>query len=326
MARGQKGVAAASAKTKLCVFDRFHTCKKGNACSFAHGQAELAPPLDPAPPRPRPAARPSGMGGDGERGRGGAGGNGWQSRIGSNGVQVNCKIPGIVNTATAKDMPQGDSGSDTTEYASSFGESFLGSLSLEVKNTFLTLDEPPAPDAGIRRSASAPALLGGNSLRATSTDPLGLLPGSPASHRDSDLGHPSDSNKCSRGQLSDTSLSSTSTLKSGETVPDGPQTFQHRRLFKTRMCAYHAVRKCTKGADCTFAHSKKELLPRPEALESRSQIWATGGAARPSGYGSVAPAPPAVYPFPGTFGMVAVLPWEAYSIPEVPITFAWELL
>lgn len=36
-----------------------------------------------------------------------------------------------------------------------------------------------------------------------------------------------------------------------------------RQFFKTRMCRFHTNSKCFKGAECTHAHSRDELLRRP---------------------------------------------------------------
>eukprot|EP00418_Pyrodinium_bahamense_P001604 CAMPEP_0179011152 /NCGR_PEP_ID=MMETSP0796-20121207/511_1 /TAXON_ID=73915 /ORGANISM="Pyrodinium bahamense, Strain pbaha01" /LENGTH=208 /DNA_ID=CAMNT_0020706511 /DNA_START=43 /DNA_END=673 /DNA_ORIENTATION=- len=41
MARGRRSPNSYYAKTKMCVFHLWHTCKKGDKCSFAHSEDEL---------------------------------------------------------------------------------------------------------------------------------------------------------------------------------------------------------------------------------------------------------------------------------------------
>ena len=51
-----------------------------------------------------------------------------------------------------------------------------------------------------------------------------------------------------------------------------------KRFFKTRMCRFYSASKCFKGDECSHAHSREELLQRPNLRKtSLCRHWARRG-------------------------------------------------
>jgi hypothetical protein len=51
-----------------------------------------------------------------------------------------------------------------------------------------------------------------------------------------------------------------------------------RQFLKTRMCRFHADARCFKGADCSHAHSREELVRKPNLKKtSLCRHWSTTG-------------------------------------------------
>lgn len=50
-----------------------------------------------------------------------------------------------------------------------------------------------------------------------------------------------------------------------------------RQFYKTRMCRFYANSKCTKGFDCSHAHSRDELIAKPNLRKtSLCRHWSSG--------------------------------------------------
>mmetsp|Transcript_58208 Transcript_58208/g.160905 ORF Transcript_58208/g.160905 Transcript_58208/m.160905 type:complete len:268 (+) Transcript_58208:102-905(+) len=264
MARGRRSPNSYYAKTKMCVFHLWHTCKKGERCSFAHSQEELLTQL------------PQDFGRSGLR------------QV----MDVEDSTRSLAHTQQILLQSGSDSGDDkavsgllgtkATEVGSPFG-------CLRVKNTFLDF-EPLTPRMGVRRSASAPALgegggAGGGHVGAAAGPPaaapnvpatapdrtsgpppraLGGPPGNGLGRGSEDLYESSPGQKiiACQGLGNNTAGSQANVGGNAVCLPQLTKPW-HNKLFKTRLCTYHAIGRCHKGVACTFAHSEKELVPGP---------------------------------------------------------------
>mmetsp|Transcript_35316 Transcript_35316/g.77183 ORF Transcript_35316/g.77183 Transcript_35316/m.77183 type:complete len:108 (-) Transcript_35316:476-799(-) len=51
------------------------------------------------------------------------------------------------------------------------------------------------------------------------------------------------------------------------TRPDTPCGLDNR-FMRTKLCSFHAMGKCARGAKCTFAHAEEDVLEQPDLFRT----------------------------------------------------------